>query len=95
MSVPLKNSGQKVAGGFFSDAIQNRIALVPGAASLVAFANKPLGTGAAREYNARVKSSQQNGAGPAIAPITAPWSFTQFATGKRTLVAAIQKKFKK
>ncbi len=84
-----------MAATFFTSAIQNRAALVPGAAALASYANKPLGAGSAQAYNSRVASSQQNGAGPAIPPIASPWSFTQFATGKRILTSAIKKKLGK
>ena len=71
---------------FFSSSTRNRLSLVPGAANLAAFANRGnLGAGSAISYNSKVQGSQQNGSGPAIAPRTAPFSFTEFATGLRTL----------
>jgi hypothetical protein len=80
-------AGNQTAANFFSNAIRNRAAMVPGAVYLATFANKgQLGAGAAVAYNAKVRASQQNGSGPAVAPITAPFSFGSFATGIRTLV---------
>lgn len=72
--------------GFFSNAIKNRLALTPGAAHLLKFANKMEGQGGAVALNSRVLVSSQNGSGPAVAPVTAPWSFTEFATGQRSLI---------
>ena len=42
-----------------------------------------LGRGTSTMYASKVRASQQNGSGPAIAPVTAPFSFGQFATGVR------------
>ncbi len=88
-------TGNQPTTNFFQNATANRLLMVPAAAALAGYANKPLGMGTASAYSSRVKSSLQNGAGPAIAPLTAPWSFTQFATGKRILTAAIKKKLGK
>lgn len=94
-SVSNRPGGNAPQGAFFSNALANRSAQIPGAAALVSFANMPQGTGAGAAYTSRVKASLQNGAGPIIPPIAAPWSFASFATGKRLLGAAIKKKIGK
>ena len=77
-------AGNQVSTNFFKNALANRTSLVPGAAHLVQFANKgQLGRGTPTMYASKVRASQQNGSGPAIAPVTAPFSFGQFATGVR------------
>ena len=86
MAKPGTQRGAQSKTNFFAQATLNRLALVPGAVNLATFANKgQLGQGAATSYNSRVASSQLNGAGPAVPPINSPFSFTQFATGLRTL----------
>lgn len=80
-------AGNQVSTDFFKQATANRLALVPGASVLASFANKgQLGQGSAISYNSKVRASQQNGSGPAIPPIQAPFSFGQFATGIRTII---------
>lgn len=80
-------AGNQVSSNFFANATQNRIALVPGATVLASYANRgQLGAGAAVSFNSKVRASQQNGSGPAVPPIAAPFSFSQFATGARSLV---------
>jgi hypothetical protein len=93
--VSLKPAGNQPNTNFFANAIKNRSALVPAAAALASMANKPLGTGSASQYNSLVQASQINGAGPVIPPISSPFSFTQFATGKRVLSMAIKKRIGK
>jgi len=79
-------AGNQAETNFFSNATRNRLALVPGAAHLIGYANKGnLGQGASTTLNSQVRASQMNGSGPAITPIKAPYSFAQFATGFRTL----------
>jgi hypothetical protein len=39
------------------------------------------GSQAVQAYQSRVTTSQTNGAGPNIAPVSAPWSFQGFALG--------------
>jgi hypothetical protein len=81
------STGNRPVTDFFANATKNRLALVPGAAALTSFSNKgQLGEGTATSFNSRVRGSQQNGSGPAVPPTTSPFSFTQFATGARTLV---------
>ena len=77
---------------FFANATANRVGQVPGALLLTRWANQPQGKGGAAAYNSRVLASQQNGAGPAVAPIRAPWSFQDFATGFRTTITRGMKK---
>lgn len=93
-TVPNKPAGNQMDSNFFANATANRVALVPGAAMLAGMGNASLGRGSARVYNSLVAASQQNGAGPAIAPIQAPFSVTQFGTGKRVLSLAIARKIK-
>jgi hypothetical protein len=92
MSGKTITAGNQAAAGFFTQATANRVGLVPGAAALASFANKPNNQGAANAYNSRVRASQQNGAGPVIAPTKAPWSFTDFATGMRSTITTKMKK---
>ncbi len=87
----MAQTGNQQSTNFFANATANRIALVPGAAQLTQFANKGLlGQGTAVNYAARVRGSQQNGSGPAQAPMTAPFSFGQFATGLRALAVKVR-----
>jgi hypothetical protein len=92
-TVQSKPTGNAPETNFFKNSIANRLALVPAAGVLASYANKRKGEGSAAQYNSLVKATQDNGAGPAIPPITAPFSFTQFATGKRILTSAIRKRF--
>jgi hypothetical protein len=79
-----KPAGNQPNTNFFKNALANRTALIPGAVQLVGFANKGLlGQGTGTAYASRVRGSQQNGSGPAVAPVSAPFSFGQFATGVR------------
>jgi hypothetical protein len=90
MATPI-NPGNDRSTNFFSNSTAMRLSLVPGAAGLAKFTNKKLGTGAAAQYNSQVAVSQANGSGPVIAPINAPYSVTQFATGIRTLKMGVKK----
>lgn len=90
------NAGNQVQTDFFKNATKNRLALVPGASYLTQFANQgQLGQGSATAYNSRLVGSQLNGSGPAMSPVTAPFSFTQFATGIRAIKLSPLKRFKK
>ncbi len=87
--------GNATNTNFFQNSLANRVGAIPAASALVGFANRPLGRGTLPRYNSLVAASRQNGAGPAIPPTNAPFSFTQFATGKRTIIAAINKRMGK
>jgi hypothetical protein len=73
--------------GFYAQATRTLGAMVtPYGQQALAYANGgQLGAGAKAAYLGRVASSQINGAGPNADPINAPWSFTDFALGTKTL----------
>jgi len=81
--------------GFFQSAITNRASLIPANSYLLRFANKAAGQGIATKANSRIATSQVNGAGPLIPPVTAPWNFTSFITGAKPLLSNAQKLVKK
>lgn len=62
--------------------------LTPGGATLIAFANVPGRRASSSYYNSRVRQTKQNGAGPTADPINAPWSFTDYAFGTKSLATA-------
>jgi hypothetical protein len=78
-------SGNQSAYDFFASQMKNRLGLVPGAGNLTTYANGVDGVTAAAAYNSRVLNTQLNGAGPAMSPINAPWSFSDFITGMKSL----------
>jgi hypothetical protein len=81
----MTNANQKI--NFFQSAQANRVGQIPGAYALLGYKNMgSQGQGASVAYQSRVAASQANGGGPAIAPIKAPFSFLQFATGTRSLI---------
>jgi hypothetical protein len=89
------SSGNSTSSNFFVNSTKNRLAQIPGASALAAYGNKNLGQGSQAAYTSQVSVARANGAGPAIPPITAPFSFTQFATGKRILTQKIKKRLGK
>jgi hypothetical protein len=88
-------AGNQQQTSFFTNATQNRLALVPAASQLAKWANKPRDQGAIARMNSLVIASQVNGAGPAIVPSAAPFSFTSFATGIRNIKMAMKNGIKK
>jgi len=80
--------GKDTTKNFFASAMTNRLALMPGAGSIASYGNGTDGATAAAAYNSRVLASQTNGAGPVSSPAKAPFSFVDFATGKRSLTGS-------
>jgi hypothetical protein len=73
--------------GFYAQATRTLGAMVtPYGQQALAYANgSSLGSGAKQAYLGQVAAAQINGSGPAANPINAPWTFTDFALGTRTL----------
>lgn len=66
---------------FFRQATANRLAMVPGAAMLANWGSPS----AAAALNSRVLASQTNGAQSPSDPSKAPWTFTDFIFGTRSV----------
>lgn len=81
----MPNPGKQTALNFFAAAQANRLGMIPSATALAAYGNLLNGNDAASSYNSRVLSTQINGAGPDVPPLNAPFSFSDFATGKKFL----------
>jgi len=62
--------------------------MTTGGAALAQFSNVPGKRASTSYYNSRVRQAQQNGSGPTTDPINAPWSFTDFVYGGRSLKSA-------
>lgn len=77
--------GSQNQQSFFASAMRNRLRLLPGATQLAGYGNGTDGATSSAAYNSRVLASQINGAGPVANPINAPYSFADFATGKKSL----------
>lgn len=78
-------SSPTIDTGFFANATKTLDAmLTPFGATALQYSNgSQLGDKAKDAYVSQVTAAQTNGAGPAGDPINAPWSFDEFALGRR------------
>ncbi len=80
--------GKDTSKNFFAAAMANRLSMLPAGTALSSYSNGADGATSASAYNSNVLASQTNGSGPIIPPINAPYSFADFATGKKSLTTA-------
>jgi hypothetical protein len=73
--------------GFYAQATKTLGAMVtPYGQQAMAYANgTQLGSGSKQAYLGQVAAAQTNGSGPNADPINAPWNFTDFALGTRSV----------